>query len=118
MQEIGAIRDWHAHVYFDPATRMAAAALREGVGARFPEAVLGRWHEEPVGPHPRSMYQIAFTKDDFPALVSFVALNRAGLTVLVHPNTARPKDDHLKHALWMGSVLSLDAGMLPEVAKE
>ena len=40
------ITGWHAHVYYDPATtRAAAEALREGIAAGFPGAVLGRWHD-------------------------------------------------------------------------
>ena len=115
MRDVTAIHAWHAHVYFDPAERAAALTLREAIGARFPAAVLGRWHAVPVGPHPAAMYQIAFPNDLFPTLVPFIALNRNGLTVLVHPESGRPKDDHLKHALWLGAVLPLNADILPEV---
>lgn len=109
-----AIRAWHAHVYYNPPSREAAAALRGQIAARFPAAVLGRWHEGPVGPHPGAMYQVAFGPADAPALIPFLALNRRGLTILVHPETGRPKDDHLQHALWMGAVLPLDGSILPE----
>lgn len=110
-----AITGWHAHVYYDPAaTREVAAALREGIAERFPTAVLGRWHDVPVGPHPTAMYQVAFEPALFPELVPFIALNRAGLTVLVHPETGRQRADHTAHALWMGAVLPLDVSVLPE----
>jgi len=109
-----AITGWHAHVYFDGASREAAARLREGIAAAFPEAVLGRWHEVPVGPHPQAMYQVAFAPELFPALVPFIALNRDGLVVLVHPETGRQRADHLRHAMWMGGVLALDGSRLPE----
>lgn len=112
---IDSITSWHAHVYYDPqTTRHLAEQLREGVAARFTTR-LGRWHDVPVGPHPSAMFQIAFAVADFPTLVPWLALNRMGLTILVHPNTARPRDDHLRHALWMGAVLALDASRLPEV---
>ncbi|WP_203072886.1 DOPA 4,5-dioxygenase family protein [Falsiroseomonas ponticola] len=110
-----AISGWHAHIYYDPAaTRPVAAALREGIAARFPDAVLGRWHDVPVGPHPTAMYQVAFPAALFPELVPFIALNRAGLTVLVHPETGRQRADHTAHALRMGAVLPLDVSVLPE----
>lgn len=109
-----AIGGWHAHVYYTPETRESAARLREAIGARFPDAVLGRWHDVKVGPHPMAMYQIAFAPALFPALVPFLALNRDGLDVLVHPETGRQKADHLHHALWMGAVLDLDASVLPD----
>jgi aromatic ring-cleaving dioxygenase len=108
------IKGWHAHIYFDPATREAAARLREGIARAFPEARLGRWHDVPVGPHPQAMYQVAFDPALFPALMPFIALNREGLTVLVHPETGRQKADHLEHAVWMGAVLPLDASVLPD----
>ncbi|MGG5817827.1 DOPA 4,5-dioxygenase family protein [Falsiroseomonas sp. HW251] len=109
------ITGWHAHIYYDPAaTKEVAAALREGIAQHFPAAVLGRWHDVKVGPHPQAMYQVAFPPELFPTLVPYVALNRAGLAVLVHPETGRQKADHLHHALWMGEVLPLDASALPD----
>ncbi|MDB5373770.1 MAG: 4,5-dioxygenase [Belnapia sp.] len=110
-----AITGWHAHVYYDPATtRAAAATLREGIAARFPAAVLGRWHDTPVGPHPGAMYQVAFAPELLPGLLAFLVLHRAGLTVLVHPETGRARADHTAHALWMGAVLPLKVSVLPE----
>ena len=108
------ISGWHAHVYFDPASRDAAARLREAIAVAFPDALLGRWHDVPVGPHPQAMYQVAFTPALMPALLPFIALNREGLTVLVHPETGRQKADHTDHAMWMGAVLPLDVSRLPD----
>lgn len=109
------ITGWHAHVYYDPATtRALAAALREAIAEGFPDAVLGRWHDVPVGPHPTAMYQVAFAPALFPTLAPFLALNRQGLTILLHPETGRQRADHTAHALWMGAVLPLDVGVLPE----
>ena len=113
--DTAAIQDWHAHIYYTPGTRDRAAALRDWVEKRF-TVRMGRWHEEKVGPHPQAMYQIAFGNDQFPTLVPFLALNRMGLTVLVHPNTKRERDDHLVHAMWLGAVLPLDVSMLREQA--
>jgi len=109
--ETSAIHSWHAHVYYDPATRDAAARLRDQVAARF-EATLGRWHDVPVGPHPQAMYQIAFANAVFPDLTGFLALNRVGLTILVHPETGDEVADHRDHAMWMGKVLPLDLSTL------
>ncbi|MCW3476942.1 DOPA 4,5-dioxygenase family protein [Limobrevibacterium gyesilva] len=107
------IDGWHAHVYYTPATRDRAAQLRDWIGARFP-VTLGRWHEGKVGPHPQAMYQVAFPNAVFADLVAFLSLNRMGLTILVHPNTKRERDDHLIHALWLGGILPLDASVLRE----
>jgi DOPA 4,5-dioxygenase len=113
------ITSYHAHIYYELGEgRERAARLRELIGERF-VARLGSWHDKPVGPHPIPMYQVAFAIDLFPRFVPWLMLNRMGLTVLIHPNTRRPRDDHLVNALWLGAVLPLNAGMLPiEVAAD
>ncbi len=102
----GQIRSYHAHIYYRPETRPAAERLREAIGAQF-DVELGRWHDEPVGPHPTAMYQVAFPVAEFPRLVPWLMLNRGGLDVLVHPQTEDAYDDHAIHALWLGSKLPL-----------
>jgi aromatic ring-cleaving dioxygenase len=106
-QPLAAIASFHAHVYFDgPAQRALALALREQIGQRFAVA-MGRVRDEPVGPHPRAMYQVAFDVASFGKIVPWLMLNRQGLTVLVHTNTRDERADHLSHALWMGEVLDI-----------
>jgi aromatic ring-cleaving dioxygenase len=107
------IRDYHVHVYYDLATsRETAARLRERVGAAFPEAQLGRWHDELVGPHLRSMYQIAFPRELLGTFLPWLMLNREGLTVLLHPGTGNDYADHTAHAAWLGEVLPLKTDVL------
>jgi DOPA 4,5-dioxygenase len=103
-----AIKLYHAHIYYDPATsRGRAERLRERVAAEFLQAKLGRWHDEPVGPHPQSMYQIAFPTQMLGSFVPWLMLNRDGLTVLLHPETGNDYSDHTAHAAWFGAVLPL-----------
>lgn len=112
--DIGLIRDWHAHIYYDPARdKEQASRLRDWIGAHFAVRV-GRMHDVAVGPHPSAMFQIAFAPEVFPTLVPWLALNRHGLTVLVHPQSGRPRDDHLLHAMWLGEKLPLKGDVLPE----
>jgi DOPA 4,5-dioxygenase len=101
------ITHYHAHIYYDPQTRERAARLREQVAQEFPNALLGRWHDAPVGPHPQSMYQIAFPREMLAAFVPWLMLNRDGLTVLLHPETGDDYVDHSAHAAWFGAVLPL-----------
>jgi len=102
------IRDYHVHVYYDPATtRAAAERLRERVAAAFPDAKLGRWHDKLVGPHTQSMFQIAFPRDMLATFVPWLMLNRDGLTLLLHPDTGDAYVDHTAHAAWFGAVLPL-----------
>ncbi len=100
------IKGYHAHIYYDAATRDAAARVRTGLGANF-KVQLGSWHDEPVGPHPKSMYQVLFAPQEFARVVPWLMLHREGLTVLVHPSTGEGYGDHLERSLWLGEVLKL-----------
>ncbi len=111
------IESFHAHVYYrDADERARASILRDALATRFAVA-LGRWRDEPVGPHPAPMYQVAFATSVFAGIVPFLMLNRSGLAILVHPETGRARADHLQHALWLGEVLPLDGSVLPEGAE-
>jgi DOPA 4,5-dioxygenase len=105
------VRGYHAHIYYDAATKPLAERVRAVIGGNFAVA-LGRWHDEPVGPHPVSMYQVAFAVDEFPRLVPWLMLNRGGLTVLVDPQTEDAYRDHSSHALWLGAPLPLRLDVL------
>ncbi len=110
------INGYHAHIYYDALSRPRAAALREAVEQHF-DIRMGRWHDVPVGPHPCAMYQIAFENDQFPTLAPFLMMNRMGLTILLHPESGRPRDDHTINAMWMGEILPLITRILPEVSR-
>ena len=60
------------------------------------------------------MYQIAFGVEVFATLIPWLMLNRRGLSVLVHPNTDRPRDDHLLQSLWLGPALPVKGEVLDE----
>jgi aromatic ring-cleaving dioxygenase len=100
------IHGYHAHVYYDRGSHEAAARLREAIERSF-EVVMGRWRDEPVGPHPQSMYQVKFDPAEFARIVPWLMLNRSGLTILVHPETDNAYLDHAENALWLGNKLSL-----------
>lgn len=103
------ITSWHAHVYFDAATRDSAWAFRDVVTTRFGRLVeLGRFHERPVGPHPRCSYQISFAPAQFAEVVPWLALNHEALDVFVHPNTDDELRDHRDCAIWIGRAYDLD----------
>ncbi|KQP13310.1 DOPA 4,5-dioxygenase family protein [Pseudorhodoferax sp. Leaf267] len=106
------IQDWHAHVYFDAATRDDAWHLRETITAELAGRMqMGRFHEKPVGPHPMWSYQLAIAAADFPFVVGWLALNHGALDVFIHPNTGDDLRDHRDSALWLGRshVLNLAA---------
>jgi DOPA 4,5-dioxygenase len=107
------ITQYHAHIYYDPLrTREEAALLREQLAQICPDARLGRWHDELVGPHPQAMYQVAFAPQHLATILPWLMLNRRGLTILVHPETGNAYADHSRHALWLGAVLALRLDVL------
>ncbi|MBB2932932.1 DOPA 4,5-dioxygenase [Paraburkholderia silvatlantica] len=107
------ITSWHAHVYFDAATRDAAWTLREAIEARFGEIVqIGRFHERPVGPHPMWSYQLVIAREHFTTVVEWLTLNHGALDVFVHPNTSNALRDHRDAAVWIGHSHRLDLGAL------
>jgi aromatic ring-cleaving dioxygenase len=107
------IKAYHAHVYYDvKTTRARAARLRRRVAQKFPQARLGRWHDELVGPHTQPMYQIAFPAGLFATFAPWLMLNRDGLAVLLHPETGDDYRDHTAHACWLGRELPLRAEVL------
>src|SRR5258708_20800118 len=101
MDRTGAIREYHAHVYYDTHSRREATDLRE-MGEQQFTVKMSPWSDEPGGPHLSAQYQITFAHDQFSTLVPFLMMNRAGLTMLVHPLSGRPRDDHTLNAMWMG----------------
>ena len=105
------IKGYHAHVYYSPQTRVIAERLRAAIGERF-DTRLGSWHDEPVGPHPVAMYQVAFAAEEFPTLVPWLMLNRGRLDVLVHPLTGDSVADHTRCAAWLGTPLPLRLDVL------
>ena len=96
-----AISGYHAHVYFDAATRASAERLCEAAGHAF-SLTVGRMHDKPVGPHPRGSCQLAFDKDEFAKVMPWLIENRRGLTVFAHALTGDALKDHTDHVIWLG----------------
>jgi aromatic ring-cleaving dioxygenase len=107
------VAGYHAHVYYDPDSRERAARVRDGLSNAF-TVRLGRWHDKAVGPHPKGMYQVAFSVDEFARVVPWLMLNREGLDVLVHPESGDDLTDHTSHAMWLGDKLTLNTEIFTE----
>ncbi len=112
-RRIATITGFHAHVYYDAETKESAARLRAALEKSF-DVRLGRWHDRPIGPHPRWSYQVAFAPDLFGQIIPWLALNRGGLVVFVHPETNDVIADHTDHAIWLGDKIDLDIDALSE----
>ena len=101
------IRDFHAHIYFDPADVELASQLASAVQARFPVRV-GNVHLRPVGPHPRGSVQLTVPTQTFGDVAQFLALNRGALTIFAHAETGNDLADHTEHVIWFGPSEDLD----------
>ena len=106
---MSAIKEYHAHVYYDSATRPQAEQLCQTAGSAF-GVKIGRMHDNPVGPHPRGSCQLTIGKGQLEAVVSWLVLNRKGLTVFTHAQTGNALKDHTDHVIWLGpsETLKLD----------
>jgi aromatic ring-cleaving dioxygenase len=100
------LKGYHAHVYYDAATKSTAERLRNTIVASF-AVKPGAFSDEPRGPHPVSQFNIIFETPEFQNLVPWLMLNREGLNVLVHPLTESNYDDHSTYALWLGTPVPL-----------
>ncbi|MCD5992014.1 DOPA 4,5-dioxygenase family protein [Pseudomonas sp. CDFA 602] len=105
------VQGYHAHVYFDSHTLEQARSLCEAASARF-GVQMGRVHEKRVGPHPDWSCQLAFEHAQLADVTLWLALNRKGLVVFLHPLTGNELRDHTDHAVWMGAVRPLDLSVL------
>jgi DOPA 4,5-dioxygenase len=107
------IESWHAHIYFDAASRDAAWALRETAAAALAGRVkVGRFHEKLVGPHPMFSCQLAFAADQFAPVLAWLTLNHGALDMFIHPNTGDELRDHRDCALWLGHSHGLNLAAL------
>ena len=108
------IKSYHVHLYYDGRTKQYAGYLRREMERRFDGCIeVGRWRDmAPQGPHPRSHFQVSFPTNMFNRLVPFLALNRGGLYILLHPNTGNGYEDHTKNVMWIGPSIPLDPNWL------
>ena len=96
-----AIRDFHAHLYYDPDEVDVAKRLAAAAQARF-DVPVGHFHLRPVGPHPRGSCQLTVPTDLFGDVAQWLVLNRGTLTIFAHANTGDDLADHTEHVIWFG----------------
>ena len=104
---------WDCHFYFSSesnlnSTTLSALELRAEVLHAFPDLTVNRPYARPVGPHPIAMWSCELhSPAQFARFLPWLCTRRRGLSVLVHPNTGRPFDDHSDHCYWLGAALPL-----------
>ena len=102
-----AIRDFHAHIYFDADQLNRAQRLAQAANERFNLRV-GHFHANPVGPHPRGSCQLTVPAAQFGEVAQWLVLNRGDLTIFAHANTGDDLADHTQHVIWFGESEPLD----------
>ena len=111
------VKGYHAHVYFDAATRPAAEHLRNTLIDMF-AVEPGVFADEPRGPHPVPQFNMIFEISQFQNIVPWLMLNHEDLNVLVHPLTESNLDDHTRYALWLGAPVPLRLERLSAILPE
>jgi DOPA 4,5-dioxygenase len=107
---------WHAHVYFTPEQREAAAALRgefvaeSDSGSAAHVRFVGPMRDTGVGPHPMPQFEIHFLEGSRASVMG--RIEATGLRALVHPLTDDDLADHTTLAQWIGEPLALDLSVL------
>lgn len=101
---------FHAHIYYEPADKLAAAALRDRLAALDEVSFAGRLTDKPVGPHPIPQFEIHFVEAALGELLPVI--EASGLRALVHPLTDDDLADHTSLGRWTGTPLELDLTVL------
>src|SRR3954467_13668920 len=101
------IRDFHAHIYYDPDEVDQAKRLAAAGQARFGVPV-GHFHLRPVGPHPRGSCQLTVPTERFGDVAQWLTLTRGPLTIFAHADTGDDLADHTQHVIWFGPSEALD----------
>jgi aromatic ring-cleaving dioxygenase len=110
---MSAIQEYHAHVYYDAATRAQAEKLVQAAGETF-GVKTGRMHDNPVGPHPRGSCQLTVKTGQFAEVIPWLITHRNGLTVFAHAQTGHALKDHTDHVVWLGPSEPLKLSALPQ----
>jgi aromatic ring-cleaving dioxygenase len=91
---------FHAHIYFDPEEREAAATLKTQFEEDPEVLFVGRMTEGKAGPHPIPQYEVHFRKSSLERVQAMIGTS--GLRALVHPLTHDDLADHTSLGEWMG----------------
>ena len=101
---------YHAHIYYSPDQRPAAAALRERFAAQAAILFIGEMVDHGVGPHPIAQYEIHFLEQSVAQVIAMI--EPTGLRALVHPLTDDDLADHTTLGRWIGEPVALDLSVL------
>ena len=76
--------------------------MRYEMMSRFPDIRVFKMWNQPIGPHPISMFEAdVSTPKQYWDVRKWIEANHGALTVLVHPHTGDFKRDHFELAYWI-----------------
>ena len=97
---------WHFHIYFPSAEIAKAHWLHDAIARRFRVAIYPV-EDGAGGPHPMPNLEVQVGWDELPKILPWLALNRQGLSVHVHPRSEDLIADHVDWPLWLGTPVRL-----------
>ncbi len=103
------VRFYHAHIYFEAATRTSAESLREKIQNTFQGQL--RIHgliDLPIGPHPLPMFEVDIPSDHKEAFHAWLTQHHGVHSVLIHPLSGDDLADHRDYPEWVGVPLKLN----------
>ncbi|KAJ3002562.1 UNVERIFIED_CONTAM: hypothetical protein HDU68_006160 [Siphonaria sp. JEL0065] len=105
---------WDFHIYFDALTQLEFAKdLHAKAKQAFPNTYFSKFATVPIGPHTSPMFKVEVNSTaEFGSFLSFIALHRGELSILAHPMTGNPLDDHIVHGVWIGDKIPLKREVL------
>ncbi len=112
------IHGYHAHVYYDLASRESADALRGKLIETFGRQI--RIHgliDEPIGPHPFPMFEVDLRPEDFGTVVPWMMTHHGTHSILIHPLMGDEMAEHRDLPIWIGKQLTLDLKFLEDYLK-
>lgn len=98
----------HAHIYYDPDQFDQADLLRTLLTENFTQGLVGRFHQQPVGPHTKAMFQVKFDEMQFAHFLVLVRPHTLGQSILIHPDIEDQVLAHTEKARWIGPALTLN----------
>lgn len=102
---------YHAHIYYEAASRPLAETMRcvlshrMAAGELAPLRFVGSLRDGKAGPHPLPQFEIHFIAEGLAVIREII--RASGLTALIHPLTDDDLADHTRLAEWIGTPLAL-----------
>lgn len=92
------MKTFHAHIYFKRIGLGPAYDLFRKINKEVGPAKI---YNRTVGPHPLPMIEVVFEETYFESVHSWLALNRAGHSILIHAETGDDVKDHRAGIGWV-----------------